>query len=59
MAEGTYSNDVKSIVTEFSDRFKAPMELPPARPEDMDIKPLTGSIAPKIQGLRRMNEQEL
>ena len=50
---------IKRMVKEFKDRFQAPTELPPDRPEDIEIKLVAGATAPKIQGLRRMNENEL
>jgi hypothetical protein len=53
------SANIKRIVTEFKDRFQAPTELPPDRPEDMEIQLVAGATAPKVQGLRRMNENEL
>ncbi|MBV5280418.1 MAG: aspartyl protease family protein, partial [Actinobacteria bacterium] len=55
----TTPSDIKRMVEEFKDRFQPPTTLPPDRPEDMEINLLPGSTAPKVQGLRRMNEHEL
>ena len=41
--ESKLPEDVKGIVNSFKDRFIAPTELPPERPEDMEIKLLSNS----------------
>ena len=50
---------VNAVLTEFSEVFEAPTELPPQRPEDLEILLIEGSKPPPVRPLGHTNAYEL
>ena len=50
--------EAQKVVNSFASIFDPPTDLPPQRPEDIQIILKNGSVPPKISGLARLNTKE-